>query len=324
MLEQSGSRDENIGLNQWYLVNEGQEIDGKLGIMNEDINFSNTLNISTDQKTVVAIIDNGVNFTLTNIQHSRYINDGEIPNNHVDDDNNGYIDDISGWDFVNNDSTQYDENINAYHGTSVINVMIGQDTEEYLPLIENVEVLSLKVFENEQFTVSSIIEAIQYAENMGSSVVLMSFELLSFNQELYDVMSNSTMFFVCSAGNSRIAVSYYPASFELDNMIVVGGLNNRGYPSGSTNYGAQVDIYAPAENIYSIDDNGNYGYYSGTSYAVPQVAALVVYLSELKELNGIELKNEVMQYTRISTRAILAGEYLIILDLSHIYQAQDD
>lgn len=297
---------------QWYLGNEGQEINGILGVEGEDIGYSSALQLNGNG--IVAIIDTGVNFKVSNIEESMFINANEIPDNNIDDDGNGYVDDVSGWDFYNNDNSQYDLNGND-HGTALVNIMVGFDEDEYRQLVKGVQILSIKVFENDEYRESDIIKAIDYAEEMGAKVVMMSFELTNYNEKLYNVMLNSDMFFVCSAGNSNSNLVNYPAGFDIDNMIVVGGINNKGYSSLSTNYGIDVDIYAPADNIYSINALGDYSFYSGTSFAVPQVASIAIYLAEVYNIESYDLKEEILIYSRKSKSAMKDNDYLSILDL---------
>ncbi len=295
------------------MVNDGQEINGYVGIEGEDINYINPLTIDSEV-SIVTIIDSGVNFDVSNIGFSQYINYEEIANNSIDDDGNGYIDDVSGWDFINNDNAQHDSSKDSNHGTSIVNILVGNDEGNYRPLVRGVKILALKVFEDDKYKISDIVEAIEYAERMGSKIVMMAFELLSYDDELYELMSNSNMFFICSAGNSRNTNLNYPARFDIDNMIV-GGIDNNGYPSLTTNYGSDVVIYAPAENIYSINQDGDYEFYTGTSYAVPQVTSLAVYLNEVHNVETTVLKDEILLYSRVSSRAILGGNYLYILNL---------
>ena len=297
---------------QWYLDNKGQTIGFRTGVNGEDINFSSTLQIS-DPNSIIAIMDVGVNFNF-NIQTNQFINENEIPNNGIDDDGNGFIDDISGWDFYNNDNSQYDNLYGASHGTSLINILVGRDGNKYIPLIDNVSILSIKVFEGESYRISGIIEGIEYAEQLGASILIMSFELLTYNESVYTKMRNSDMFFVCSAGNNNSIEVNYPAKFNLDNMIVVGVIANNGYPYEKTNFGSFVDIYAPAKDIYSIDSYGEYHLYSGTSYAVPQVAAIAYYLHETFNIQIADLKAQIILNSRISSRAYLNNEYVRIID----------
>ncbi|MBI9010352.1 MAG: S8 family serine peptidase [Tenericutes bacterium] len=299
--------------NQWYLRNDGQTIEDVEGVRGEDIGFVETLFIE-EANSVIGIMDEGVNFDNQSIKTSQYVNEAEIPNNGIDDDLNGYIDDVNGWDFYNNDNTQFDYFFSKDHGTVITNILVGSNSNGYEPLVLGAKVLSLKVFESEMYNIDALIAAINYAESMETSVMIISFELLSYNEELYQVMKKSDILFVCSSGNNNSAEVSYPARFKLENLIVVGGIANTGYPYSKTNYGDFVDVYAPAKDIYSMKANGEYDYFSGTSFAVPQVAALAYYFIELYNLDCIEAKRKVLSTSRTSEKIIYTNQYVIILD----------
>lgn len=126
VLQENVSVNESYFKKQWYLRNEGQKIESLNGVRGVDINLETSLRLSKEKNTI-AIIDSGVNFGNSYISHSEFNNYLEIPDNYIDDDNNGYIDDYNGWDFYNNDNLQFDPETEDFHGTAIAGIIAGRD-----------------------------------------------------------------------------------------------------------------------------------------------------------------------------------------------------
>lgn len=251
------------------------------------------------RKTVIAIIDTGIDHTHSQLKNSIWTNSSEIPGNGIDDDGNGYIDDVYGWNFY------YDSN-ETYVGTSKIRGGIENEDEHGTHVAgiiaaardgvgtagiasnTNVELMCLKVLGGKEGSGETvdIVKAIEYAEKQGAVICNMSFGInqtdIPFYYQDYDkamkeAVEKSSMLFVTASGNegsNNDTYGVYPSSYDFDNIISVGNLRCDGTLSAYSNYGEiSVDLAAPGMYIYSTIPNEKYDYMSGTSMAAPMVTA---------------------------------------------------
>lgn len=226
-------------------------------------------------QTIVAVIDTGIDIEHESLQGHIYCNAEEQGN---DEDGNGYEGDINGWDFYNNSPEVYDSELglDQAHGTHIAGVIA-----ETAP---NAQILPLKVFENGIAYTSDIIEAIQYADMMGASVVNCSWGCTAENRALREAMEGSDMIFVCAVGNNRLDLNetpIYPACYDLDNIISVTSVNDDGGLSYFSNYG-NVDIAARGRGVESCFPEGETGMLTGTSISASFVSGALasVYTDE--------------------------------------------
>jgi subtilisin family serine protease len=252
--------------------------------------------LSVSQPPVVAIIDSGIDVAHPYLAANIWTNPGEVAGNGVDDDRNGYIDDIHGWNFVDNTPNVQD----GYgHGTHVAGVVAAAGTAgvSTAGIGWNVSLMALKFQDNTGlgFT-GAAIAGIQYATMMrrdfGINVVVINNSwggTTGFSTMLQDairVAGESGITFVAAAGNSGAdndAVARYPSGYDLPNVIAVAATGWAGALAGFSNYGATtVDLGAPGTAIYSTLPGGRYGSLSGTSQATPQVAGAVARLAAAK------------------------------------------
>ncbi len=245
-----------------------------------DINVENAwLKTKGRESVIVAVLDTGVDFTHEDLKDNMWKNDKEIPNNGIDDDKNGYIDDIYGWDFHNNNNDLTDDNS---HGTHVAGTIAAvENTIGVIGVAPLVKIMPIKIFgsNGEINSFSDIILAIEYAYNNGATVANMSFGGIGKSTSLYDEMEYaSSILFVSAAGNrgaNNDTTPVYPASYELTNNIAVASIDKNGALSTFSNYGAiNVDVAAPGSDIISTIPGNKYAYKSGTSMASPHVAGV--------------------------------------------------
>ncbi len=254
----------------------------------------------------VAVIDTGVNYQHPYLSSNIAINEKEIPNNGIDDDKNGFTDDVIGWDFINNDSTPFDDN---GHGTHVAG-LIAANTFGVAP---KAKILPIKVFNAEgSCELGNIIMGFLYAIDQGANVINFSgghnfyrWKMLSGVLQ-YAKMKNVTI--ISAAGNNRLDVDqnpYYPANLGLDNIISVAASNSLSELSSYSNFGKNsVDFLAPGgddklgELILSTalwnPQNVLLTAMAGTSMSTPLVTGTVASLLSLEPLltaNPTELKN---------------------------------
>ena len=245
-------------------------------------------NITTGSRNVVvAVIDTGVDYTHPDLAANIWRNPGEIAGNGRDDDGNGFVDDVYGYDFANNDSLPFDDN---GHGTHVAGTIaaVANNSLGVAGVNWAVSVMALKFLgSNGTGYLSNAIRAINYATMMrtqydinvvvsnnswggGSYNALMKTAI----QEQY----NAGILFVAAAGNSSAnndVTPQYPANYDVPNVISVAATDQNNRLASFSCYGATtVDIAAPGVSILSTLPGGSYGYYSGTSMATPHVSGV--------------------------------------------------
>lgn len=237
---------------------------------------------------IVAVIDTGIDYTHEDLQGAVWTNPGEIAGNSIDDDGNGYIDDVYGWNFYDNSNKTYvnsSHDAHGTHGAGTIAATAGNGIGiAGIADSEHVKIMSLKALggSSGSGSTASIIQAIQYAQANGASICNLSLGSSVNDQALYRVMANSSMLFVVAAGNDGVNTDKspsYPASYDLENIISVANLNYDGSLHSSSNYGAvSVDIAAPGSYILSTTPENGYSYMTGTSMATPMVTAAAAML----------------------------------------------
>jgi subtilisin family serine protease len=288
----------------WGLDNTGQDIlqgtPGTGGTPDADIDGRQALGITTGSaNTVVAVIDDGVDFSHPDLAARAWTNPGESggakETNGIDDDANGYVDDVHGWDFCHDDNTVHDFG-DDYHGTHVAGTIAASlDHEGIVGVAPGVSIMALKFLGNDESCGydSMAIKAIAYAKSFGVRIANASWGAEGRPQDapdLYHAIATSGMLFVAAAGNSSSdnddgPSTTLPASFDLPNIVSVGAIDDTGALTWFSNYGKRtVDLVAPGESILSAlpadedyPDPG-WGWLDGTSMAAPHVtgtAALV-------------------------------------------------
>jgi len=282
----AGYADEPLFEELWGLHNTGQSVTGGLpGVADVDIDgLEASARNQGDPNLVVAVIDEGVDFSHPDLQANAWSNAGEIPDNGQDDDGNGYADDVNGYDFWNYDGSVYDPADGDEHGTHVAGtIAASMNGEGVVGVASNVKVMSLKFLGPSGGYLSDAILALEYAKAHGAEITNNSWstELGPPDPALKDAIEASGMLFVAAAGNDAHNNdadpnnAAYPSSYDSPNIISVASNNNQGELSASSNYGvATVDMAAPGVDIMSTVPGGTWGRLSGTSMAAPHVAGV--------------------------------------------------
>ena len=273
---------------------------------------------ATDSKTdcssvYVGIIDEGYMYTHDDLAANAGTNPVEVPGNKKDDDGNGYIDDIYGWDFNGNNNTVFDGS-NDDHGTHVAGTIggVGGNGKGVAGVCWKVKLLNAKFLGTNGGTLANAIKAVNYFTDLktrhGINLVATnnSWGGGGYSKGLFDAIESAKaadILFVAAAGNSSSnndAVPSYPASYNNDNIIAVASITSTGALSSFSNYGAtSVDLGAPGSGIYSTvpGRNGKSGYasYSGTSMATPHVTgACALYAATHPGANAAAIKNGIL------------------------------
>ncbi|MHA2171031.1 MAG: S8 family serine peptidase [Candidatus Kariarchaeaceae archaeon] len=210
-------------------------------------------------EAIVAIIDTGVDYNHPELNSSIWTNEDEIPNNGIDDDTNGYVDDTIGWDFVDNDNDPYDKiGYSAGHGTHVAGTIAAPFNDYGLVgIAPDVSIMPLRVIgESIDFSYQeSVSNAIQYAVDNGAKVISMSLEF-SPDAAFYNALEsakNNDVILVAAAGNGNTNVISYPASDG--SVIAVAAVDKNNIRAGFSNFGPVIDITAPGVNVNSTTNS---------------------------------------------------------------------
>lgn len=256
-----------------------------------------------DKNVLVAVIDTGIDYTQEDLADNIWTNPGEIPDNKIDDDGNGFIDDLHGWDFANSDSDPMDDHSHGTHVSGTIGA-VGNNGKGVIGVSPNVRLMGVKFLgSGGSGTLAAAVLAIDYAVKMKAQILNNSWGGGGYSQALADVIekaNKSNVLFVAAAGNdsSNNDVSkHYPSSYEHPNVVAVAATTNQDTLARFSNYGFKsVHISAPGENILSTVPNQEYKVFSGTSMATPHVvgvAALVLAMDPT--LTHVAIKDQLMK-----------------------------
>jgi subtilisin family serine protease len=270
----------------------------------------------TDASSVyIGIIDEGYMYTHEDLAANAGKNPGEIASNGIDDDNNGYVDDVYGWDFDGNNNTVFD-GTGDDHGTHVAGTIggTGGNGIGVAGVVWKVKLLSGKFLGSRGGTTANAIKAVDYFTNLkakGINIVATnnSWGGGGFSQALQDAIKraeDADILFIAAAGNDGANIetsTSYPSGYPNSNIIAVASITNTGALSSFSNYAAtKVDIGAPGSGIYSTLPGGrgrtvtsSYGSYSGTSMATPHVAgAAALYAAYHPGSSAATIKNAIL------------------------------
>jgi|CZCA01.1.fsa_nt_gi subtilisin family serine protease/PKD repeat protein len=274
----------------WGMHNTGQDfypgIFWEQGIPGADISAPEAWGVRTDASSVlVAVIDTGIDVYHMDLMNNIWINEAELNGEPgVDDDGNGYIDDIYGWDFANDDNTVFDSQAADRHGTHCAGT-IGAEGNNGIGVAGvawKAKIMSCKFIHGQSGSTWNAIKAINYASMMGAKIASNSWGGGGYSEALEEAIARSGMLFIASAGNDAAdndVMPHYPSSYDLPNVISVAASDWNDNLAGFSCYGPEsVDLAAPGYWIISAYANAGYIWMGGTSMATPHVtgaAALV-------------------------------------------------
>lgn len=231
---------------------------------------------STGSKIVIAIVDDAMQTTHPDLSPNLWVNPGEIPGNGQDDDLNGYIDDVNGFDIADYDNNPNPPNNNFDHGTHVTGISSAatNNSTGVASIGYSAKLMCVKSTNNATY-ISHGYDGVFYAASNGADVINMSWggnASSSTGQNTMTYAHNQGCVLVAGAGNNGNSTKFYPAAYSY--VISVAGTKSDDKKVSSSCYGTWVDICAPGNNIYSTTINSGYGYKTGTSMASPLVAGL--------------------------------------------------
>ena len=297
----------------WGMHNTGQTG----GTFDADIDAPEAWDIATGtDEIVVAVIDTGVDYTHADLAANMWVNQAEFNGSPgVDDDDNGYVDDIYGYDFCNYDGDPMDDH---YHGTHCAGTIgaVGNNNEGVAGVCWNVKIMALKFLDaGGGGWTDDAIKCVEYSTLMGANLSSNSWGGGSYSQGLKDAIDAAGaagMLFVASAGNNGVdndVYPHYPSSYDCESLIAVMATDsddNRSVHSGwASNYGlVSVDLGAPGSSILSCEPWDQYGIHSGTSMATPHVSGACALLWST---NPVMSNNEVKDIVLRTVDKTLAG-----------------
>lgn len=313
----------------WGLSNSGGvDSNGVKGLKGIDIGAEKAWDKTTGSKDiVVAVIDTGIDFKIPDLAPNAWTNEKEANGvAGVDDDGNGYIDDIHGYNFADNTGDSTDDHGHGSHCAGTIGAR-GDDGAGVAGVNWNVSLMAVKFLdENGSGSLSNAIKAIDYARKNGARVLSNSWGGGAYMQTLFNAIADTEKadeLFIAAAGNDGTDSDKepaYPASYKIDNIISVAALDMRGQLADFSNYGATtVHLAAPGVGIYSTAPAPqNFQFMSGTSMATPHVSgAAALLLAENPNQTYSEVKRRLLAGARplhtLKGKTITGG----LLDVSY-------
>lgn len=271
----------------WGLNNQGQVINGVAGTPDADIDLPEALAHATIQtQVVVGIVDTGIDYNHPDLRDNMWKNPGEIAGNNRDDDGNGFIDDVYGFNFVNNTGNPMDDDEHGTHVAGTIAASLNNSKGVAGIASGAAKLMAIKFLDaNGSGTYANAIRALNYATMMSSRGVNLKVLNNSWGgygtvpalEDAVNATNAAGMLFVASAGNESNdndgEFKAIPASYAASNIISVAATNNLDELASFSNYGvATVDLAAPGVGILSTTPGNRYQLFNGTSMAAPHVA----------------------------------------------------
>jgi subtilisin family serine protease len=277
-----------------------------------DIDAPAAWDVTTGSRsTVVAVIDTGVDYNHPDLAANMWRNPGETPGDGIDNDSNGFIDDIYGWDFFNNDANPMDDHSHGTHCAGTIGA-VGNNGVGVVGVNWQVSIMAMKFMgASNTGPLSAAISSLNYVTMMrrdkGVNVVATnnSWGGGNFNQTLKDSIKaggDAGILFIASAGNTASdndAVTRYPSGYDEPSIIAVAATDSSNNLASFSCFGAtSVDVGAPGVDIFSTVPGGGYGLKSGTSMAAPHVAGLAALLaSAYPKATASQIKSAILSST---------------------------
>lgn len=307
-------------------------------------------NFVGSSEVVIAVIDEGIDVNHPDLKPNIWVNPGEIANDGIDNDGNGRVDDVNGWDFFNNDKTVYDGGSGDTHGTHVAGTIgaVGGNGIGVAGVAWNVKMISAKFLGPTGGSISAAIQAVDYLTNLkvnhGVNIVATnnSWGGGGYSSALHAAIiraANAGILFVAAAGNSSLnndTSANYPSNYSTlvgvsgtpaasyEAVIAVASTTSSGGLSSFSNYGAtQVDIGAPGSSILSTLPGNSYGTYSGTSMATPHVTgAIAVYAAAKPNASAAEIREAILgsavPTSSLAGRTVTGGRLSVLDAINYV------
>ncbi|HXV76629.1 MAG TPA: S8 family serine peptidase, partial [Candidatus Polarisedimenticolaceae bacterium] len=275
------------------------------GTPGADIHAEEAWDLTTgSREVVIGVIDSGVDYNHPDLAPNIWINPDEIPQNGIDDDDNGYVDDVRGWDFVNDDNDPFDD---QGHGTHVAGTIgaAGDNGLGVTGVAWKVRLVPLKFISAfGSGTTADAVAAVEYATAIGADATNNSWGGGAYSlalDEAIQAAAEAGVVFVASAGNQGLntdLLPHYPSSYSAPNVISVAAVNHDDVRPVFSNVGPRsVDLGAPGVSVLSTTPGGTYGLNTGTSMAAPHVTGAVALIRSLApEIGVVEIRQLLMDH----------------------------
>jgi subtilisin family serine protease len=304
-----GEPDDSSFSKLWGMHNTGQTG----GTPDADIDALEAWGVTTGSRDIlVGVIDTGVDYKHPDLAANMWTNPGESgldgdgndkATNGKDDDGNGFVDDVRGWDFCNADNDPFDGHSHGTHCAGTIGG-VGNNGIGVAGVCHEVSMVGLKFLSDEgSGAISDGLEAVHYATSIGVRLTSNSWGGGGYSSAFYDALVDARdkgILFVAAAGNSGTdndVSPHYPSSYTCENVIAVAATDHNDGLAYFSCYGPEsVDLGAPGVAIYSTLPNAKYGTYSGTSMATPHVAGACALVAALgPTLPASEIKRCILE-----------------------------
>ena len=304
---------------EWGLHNTGQYA----GTPGNDTGAAGAWQFTTGSRSVVvAVIDSGIDLTHPDLVANLWVNPGEIAGDGIDNDSNGFVDDVHGWDFVDNDAVPQD----GYgHGTHVAGIIgaVGNNGVGVTGVTWQVSIMALRIQDDRGAgSTSAMLAALRYATMMRRDHGIM---IVASNnswdapagysgvvEQAIREHGEAGITFVAAAGNSdndAAFAEFVPSGIDLPNVLTVGAVDQAGEETSFTSFGPNVDVFANGFEVESFLPGGERMKYSGTSMAAPNVANLA---AKLLALNSALTTEQLVSLIKLGAGTLPGGRVRLI------------
>lgn len=252
---------------------------------------------------IVAIIDSGVDTDHPDLKENLWVNEGEIPGDGIDNDGNGVVDDVHGYNAFHDNSDLSDGKVHGTHVAGTVGA-VGNNGIGITGVAQEARLMTVKIFGDTGHTnQATVLRGLAYADRMGARITTNSWGGI-YSQAMELAYAQSPALHIASAGNSgrdNDEEPHFPGSYPIENMIAVAASDNKDKIGSFSSFGDHtVHLAAPGVNIYSTLPGGRYKSFSGTSMACPHVggvAALI--LTQYPEATNEQVKERLMMGTEV-------------------------
>jgi thermitase len=310
------------------------------GVAGADINAEKAWEITKGSKNIViAVIDTGIDYNHPDLKDNIWINTKEIPGNGIDDDGNGYVDDVYGWNAINKTGNPMDGNGHGTHCAGTIGAKHNNGIG-VAGVMDDVQLMAVKFLSDSgSGSLAGAIEAIDYATKANVDIMSNSWGGGGFSQALEDSIKAAKergILFVAAAGNDATnndVKPHYPSNYQVDNVISVAAHTHADTLASFSCFGKRtVHIAAPGHNILSTTPNNTYKVYSGTSMATPHVSGVLgLLLAQEGRMDVKEVRDRLMAtsvpggaYRRTTIAGGRADAYNLLTDTRIPRQGPDE
>lgn len=273
-------------------------------------------NSVTGAGIIVAVVDTGVDYLHEDLDANNWVNSAETPDNNIDDDGNGYVDDYYGYDFIGSIYTavtpDHDPADEAGHGTHVAGIIAAENnTVGVKGIAPSAQIMPVKVLDaGGSGWESTIADGIRYAVDEGADIINLSLgSYIPSNtiKAAIDYAETNNVLVIAAAGNDySFTIASYPAAYA--SVVSVGATTEDGYKADYSNWG-KVDVMAPGDNILSSVPGNDYEYYSGTSMAAPHVSGVAALIMQ-KFGGNASLVRHILEHTADDFGTITGTDYM--------------